>query len=419
MRSLHSVFIAITLMFTIFWSFAPAQFSIKGELRPRTELRHGYRAPFGNGDASALFTSQRSRLSLQFRGESYQIFVSLQDVRTWGDEAHLQDVPSTAVHEAWAQVQFTDWLAARMGRQELVYDDHRLLGNVNWTQQARSHDALVFKIQQEHWKGDIGLAWNANKESLKDEPYSVNNYQSLFYFWLQHTIFQNGTLSYLIVNDNFKDAGRQATGVKSRYTGGAQLVLPISPLKIRATAYYQWGTMADGRAIQAYFVGLAATAQFSPLAVTLATDVLSGASPADQQDVYRAFHTLYATNHKFYGFMDYFLNIPRDTYGGGLIDAYATVQWSHARTSVAVTGHYFHQMAASAPAANASSPSLGIELDAVLKHQLNDAVTISGGISRFFPSTTLIQLKGGSDAVAQYWSWVMVSVNTGWFTTGQ
>ena len=43
----------------------------------------------------------------------------------------------------------------------------------------------------------------------------------------------------------------------------------------------------------------------------------------DTDKKYNVFNTLYATNHKYYGFMDYFIDIPRHTYGLGLIDIHA------------------------------------------------------------------------------------------------
>jgi len=48
-------------------------------------------------------------------------------------------------------------------------------------------------------------------------------------------------------------------------------------------------------------------------------DYLSGDDGEDETK-YKVFNTLYATNHKFYGFMDYFLNLPVHTYGKGLMD---------------------------------------------------------------------------------------------------
>lgn len=40
------------------------------------------------------------------------------------------------------------------------------------------------------------------------------------------------------------------------------------------------------------------------------------------------FNTLYATNHKFYGYMDYFLNIPTDSKQRGLIDLYTRIKYT-------------------------------------------------------------------------------------------
>ncbi len=58
----------------------------------------------------------------------------------------------------------------------------------------------------------------------------------------------------------------------------------------------------------------------SPVKPTIGVgiDYLSGDDGTD--DDYNVFNTLYATNHKYYGFMDYFINLPNDTYGKGLMD---------------------------------------------------------------------------------------------------
>ena len=56
--------------------------------------------------------------------------------------------------------------------------------------------------------------------------------------------------------------------------------------------------------------------------VSVGVEYLSGDDdPTD--GTYKVFDTLYATNHKFYGFMDYFLNIPVHTFGLGLRDVHA------------------------------------------------------------------------------------------------
>ena len=51
----------------------------------------------------------------------------------------------------------------KVGRQEIVYDDQRLLGNLDWLQQARRHDAAILKYANKGWTVDLGAAYNQNK----------------------------------------------------------------------------------------------------------------------------------------------------------------------------------------------------------------------------------------------------------------
>ena len=76
--------------------------------------------------------------------------VSVQDVREWGSETDsLGDFAADAldVHEAWGQFSFGEHDAwqVRAGRQELVLDGQRLIGAVDWAQQARSFDGLLVR----------------------------------------------------------------------------------------------------------------------------------------------------------------------------------------------------------------------------------------------------------------------------------
>ena len=66
-----------------------AQFTLDGEFRPRTEFRNGYKTLNPSDVDPALFTSQRTRLNTKFESEKYSFFVSIQDVRVWGDVSQL------------------------------------------------------------------------------------------------------------------------------------------------------------------------------------------------------------------------------------------------------------------------------------------------------------------------------------------
>ncbi|MBC7828130.1 MAG: hypothetical protein H7122_10310, partial [Chitinophagaceae bacterium] len=50
--------------------------------------------------------------------------------------------------------------------QELMYDDVRLLGNLDWLQQARRHDMALLKTIHKGFQMDIGFAYNQNSDAF-------------------------------------------------------------------------------------------------------------------------------------------------------------------------------------------------------------------------------------------------------------
>lgn len=165
-----------------------AQLSLTGQLRVRTELRDGYGTLETIGNKPAFLTSQRARLNFHYLSSRVIFHASLQDVRVWGADASTinnADGARLGVHEAWGELVFANsadssfshspvqYFAVRIGRQELVYDDQRLLGNLDWLQQGRRHDAIVFKLLDHGWQADIGAAFNQNTDAV--------NYNGTYY----------------------------------------------------------------------------------------------------------------------------------------------------------------------------------------------------------------------------------------------
>ena len=168
---------------------ANAQFTLSAEFRPRTEYVHGIKSPVDSAQNPALFTSQRARLSFDYKHKSYETFLSLQDIRTWGSEPQLNFTDAnSSVHEAWGKINFNKKSSIKLGRQEVIYDDQRIFGSVNWTQQARSHDAAIFRYKDSTLIIDFGGAYNQNSPQLSTTSYNVpNSYKSLQLFWLNKT----------------------------------------------------------------------------------------------------------------------------------------------------------------------------------------------------------------------------------------
>lgn len=174
------IFTAI-LLFIAAQSESIAQFSLNGQLRTRTEYRDGVGTLNAKGTSAAVFTSQRTRLTFGYKWDRINFNFSVQDIRVWGQDASTisnADGNRLMVHEAWAEVMLmnsadssfkTKWLdnlSFKIGRQALIYDDVRLLGDLDWLQQARRHDAVLVKALHKGWQIDLGAGYNQNSDAF-------------------------------------------------------------------------------------------------------------------------------------------------------------------------------------------------------------------------------------------------------------
>ncbi|MFB9841780.1 alginate export family protein [Mucilaginibacter ginsenosidivorans] len=165
-----------------------AQLSLTGQLRTRGEQRDGYGTLEPTANKNAAFISQRTRLIFNYNSNKIIFHTSIQDVRIWGQDASTissADGNKLELHEAWAEMILSnkkdtsfkispfDYFAIKIGRQELLYDDERLLGGLDWLQQGRRHDALVLKMIEKGWQLDLGGAFNQNTDAI--------NYNGTYY----------------------------------------------------------------------------------------------------------------------------------------------------------------------------------------------------------------------------------------------
>ncbi len=242
--------IILTILVVCFSVISNAQeFDISGELRPRFESRHGFGTLSSPDDEAANFISQRARINLKYTSEKYEVFFAMQNVRVWGDVSTLasSDKNGTTFHQAWAQYNFSPKFSIKIGRQEIDLDDQRIFGSVGWAQQARSHDALLLKFKTgEKGKLDIGLALNANGETLFKEEYEINQYKSLQYAWYHTNINDALGLSFLFLNNgltynNLNDEGDNNQETTYSQTIGGRLTYGKNRFDFNLAGYYQGG----------------------------------------------------------------------------------------------------------------------------------------------------------------------------------
>ena len=407
MNPLKITFLSLVLVGT-FSSNLYAQFTLSAQLRPRMELRKGYRIPQSESSKAAFFVSQRTRLKFGYQHEILEIFVSLQDVRTWGDQLQLTDVASFSMHQAWLKLKMAKGLFIRVGRQEFVYDEHRLLGNVNWVQQARSHDAILLIFKKGKWKLDAAGAFNQLSENVFSTEYVTNNYKALIFARGEKKIGENATL----VVTGIADAFERDTVDRElfwRYTYGSYFKFNKKGVSLVLSAYGQQGETRGGAALYAFMANARIGYAIKKMALNVGVDFVSGDNPNDAK--YQAFNTLYATNHKFYGFMDYYLSIPNDTKGGGLQDYFFNLNYMP--TDKIALKLYYHQFLLAntvyKTAFNEVKKNLGSEVDFVLVYNIKPYIGLQVGGSAYIPTNTTEYIKGGSQNKISGWGWVMLN----------
>ncbi|MCZ4694375.1 hypothetical protein DWB61_04250 [Ancylomarina euxinus] len=388
-----------------------AQLKFTGEMRPRTEYRNGLKSLFNSEDDAAFFTSQRTRLNLNYTDAKFKVGLSLQDVRTWGDVAQLNmsDKNQLMLHEAWGELLFTENFSLKVGRQELVYDDHRILGNVGWAQQARSHDLALLKFKTDD-KGQlhIGLAYNNDMEALKDQLYTTS-YKSMQFAWYNRQ-YDNFNFSLLFLNnglqrldvDNLKTYYSQTLGVHANHSK--------DKLGLTGSAYLQTGKDAADRDLSAYLVSLGANyALSSNFKGNIGFEIQSGTDTNEQNANFdnKSFTPLFGTNHKFNGHMDYFY-VGNHTGNVGLVDAFIGGAYSKDKISFGATLHRFATQADLMLAGEKQDSYLGTELDLSFGYQYSKSVTFKMGYSQMFASDSMEVLKGGDSGERQCWGWMML-----------
>jgi len=333
----------------------------------------------------------------------------------------------------------------KIGRQELVYDDVRLLGNLDWLQQARRHDAVLLKFDHSGWMIHVGAAYNQNAERKSNTIYNgappaaypattnglTNNYKSMQFLYVAKKL-HFGNASFLFFKDDFsKFHFAPADSLKTtpiydqvsrnRYTVGGNLFgTAFRKLGFAASAFYQGGEYRDGTELNEYLLSLSGMyAVGRKLTVGPGVDLTSGSDGSDPAKKFKRFDPLYGTPHKFWGYMDYFY--VADGFGAnGLMDAYVKAKYkAKDNLTLSLDVHRFAlPNAITKTDGTKMDKALGTEIDFVFNYALTKAVVIEGGYSRMFSTSTMLSPKVKGTALlteakaskTSDWAYLMISI---------
>ena len=363
------------------------QIKLSGEVRVRSEL--DARTSGAGSDQATLL---RTRLTVLAEvGEEMNALIQISDSRAFGEETNsLTDASADRldVHQAYIAWSTGEKVRLRAGRQEIAFADERLVGTVNWANVTRAFDGVRLTLVHEGWTLDgfaavlderaallsIGLDPRANQDAASD--------RSLYGLWAA-----NSNVDLFALADRNATDGASRTDI-DRFTLGARGREQLGSVALEATAVLQLGHQTQAGAprqdIEAFLLTANGTYGFAgPLRGRLGiqVDYLSG-DETPLNDSFGGFNTLYATNHKFYGYMDLFLNLPRQTGDLGLVDAMVRGAVHPQAWTLRADLHRFW-LAHSSPAGESG---IGYELDLTASRTLAPGLGFQAGYSLFSPS---------------------------------
>ena len=333
------------------------------------------------------------------------VYAQFQDSRSWGSELNTPTDKSADLmdmHQVYAVLGSSSSFKAKLGRQEVNLGDQRLVGAVDWTNTGRSFDGarLSGAAGQFNWSAFwmnvrerdsllvVGLDPQLN-QGVNDDGWLIGGFGSTALGDV------NAELTFLV--------DRYAV-TKESYTTNLRVHRGPSGLLFDAAAAYQTGPDRE-----AWFASGKLGWGFDRFSVAGQLDYLSGDPDPDDGQT-KAFNTLYATNHKFYGYMDYFLALPEQLDQAGLVDAVLRGAWGAAKnTTIRLDLHRFWTAEE-----RDGETELGTEIDLVGAWNILPIANLSGGGGIFIPEDLATQLLPAFSEGKETTWWGFVQLTLKW-----
>lgn len=359
------------------------------------------------------FNLLRTRLGIKFTPiKNIAAFVQFQDSRTFGEELNtLTDATADRfdLHQAYftADKFFGLPVRLKLGRMEMIYGSERLIGSVGWSNTGRSFDGVVFTLHTHKILIDI-----FSMKEIEDRQFGDIGDKDFMGIYGKFKLIPNYKTDAFVLIQKIKPVSDIEE--LNRITAGIYVKGKHGRFSHELEFAYQSGKIFSGSELD--ISAMMASWNFNFLlsdsgvmpSLSAGIDYLSG--DKDNTDTtYGTFDTLYATNHKFYGFMDYFTTIPANTFGLGLMDIYAGISAKpFNKTTIDLKYHNFMANADYSLNTGVVSKSFGSEIDFTAKYRYNKLITFIFGTSFFTPGD-IFKEKIGEDSGS--WIYLMTVFN--------
>ena len=399
------------------------QLDVSAQFLTRGELRMGGLPENDDEDDFAAFLMERTRLIIGYSRPYFEAKISAQHSGVWGQTGK----GTLNLYETYVQFKAPIGLFVKVGRQELAYDNERIIGSNDWAMAASSHDVAKLGYEGHGHKVHLILGYNQNAQITSGGTYYENGaqpYKSMQTLWYHYDVPRtNLGASLLFMNLGVQDVEFRKTRFQS--LAGAYLLWTPGSWLAEASYYRQFGHSTGRVPIKAWMVSTMLQFRLNrQLRFTAGYDFLSGdkiyhARGQGQVGLIhhkemRGFSTLYGSNHQFYGAMDFFyISAFLDGFSPGLQNVYAGIDYTPLKKlNFNATYHYL----ATSVDLRGLKRTLGHEFELSASYQFFRDARLSAGYSLMLGSETMKALKQAPENGHLRWAWLSLSVNPHLFT---
>jgi hypothetical protein len=419
-----------------------------GQVQSRTEIDG---RDFNQSTSPLFFTSLRTSIGIEKTFfDNYKFFAQVRDSRIMGESANtLTNLKNLDLHQGYFSINniFDKQLGLQLGRFELNYGTQRFIGSVDWHYVARSFDGLKLNYSNKEF-------FNSNTDFFVLFPNSTNTYignalpktyqdifsvtqdnkesnqvnHEMYGFWSKINFNPQAEIDVFAWLDDYKSTKRtqiDTNGQKAWKSLVTDKKLVTMGLNHKGS-YGAFSSIFEGalqvgkqdekildnssqnksNIMNSYL--LSGQVFYNPLKELkfgIGSDLLSG-DPNGKFN--QSFETSYGTNHLFYGYMDYFINVSKDTKYLGLNDFYLTTSWKRDDFPLGINLNIHHMMS-NQPFKNLRN--FGQEIDLTLKYKVFEKTNVTLGASTFIPGEIFKEndFFGKGLNSLSYWSYFMIS----------
>ena len=399
-----------------------AQLTIGTEIRPRAEVRAGYKDLYSETQDPNIIATQRTRLNASFKTEKVKTYISFQNVSIWGEQAKTSTISRTAtssdtssltsVAEAWAELNLCKYSTLRVGRQSLSIEDERLLTSGNWGQAGQSLDGLLYNYANDSIaRIRVFGSYNNDKDGRIAATMVNTKLKTFNFIEVKKDFNANINVTLLGIFSGALKTGSDYN-IYLKNTMGGYVTLKNDELALSLSGFFQNGQSSTGKLTRAYLLNAQLKYTKKPFEVAAGFDLLSGNdmtnTSASYKNIEHKFDVLLGTTRPFQGTMEL---VNTKTSNAGLLNAYLKTKYLISEFWSVGLNYFMLNTQNAVLASNGTELNkyLGQEVDGMVTYKVNQDVTFDVGYCMMVPSHSLKMLKSATAFDHQNWAWVQLT----------